>query len=314
VPAGHRGDGLLSGPSRAPSFTHLKPALDRLYDSFDRTRAVPDPIDCVRPFSDPADREIAGFVAAGLAFGRVASILGAVGRVLEAMGPSPAKFVRTFDPRRDRPCLDGCAHRWVSADDLAGLFVVLGRMLETSGSVEAFFLEGDDPHARDVEPGLERFALRARQIDRREFGTGGGGRPGVHGFFSRPSDGSACKRLNLFLRWMVRSDGIDLGVWRRLSPSRLVVPLDVHVIRVGRCLGLTTYRSPGWRMAADITAALRSVDPDDPVRYDFALCHIGMLGLCGFRTKAADSRCPMRGACRPRARTHRGSTPPSARR
>lgn len=282
---------------------HLKPALDRLYDSFDRTRAVADPIDCVRPFSDPADREIAGFIAAGLAFGRVASILASVSRVLAAMGPSPAAFVRAFDPRRDRPRLAGCAHRWVSADDLAGLVLVLRHVLTTSGSIESFFLEGDDPRAPDVEPGLERFALRATQIDRR-----------VHSFFSRPSGGSACKRLNLFLRWMVRSDGIDLGVWRRLSPSRLVVPLDVHVIRVGRCLGLTRYRSPGWRMAADITAALRSVDPDDPVRYDFALCHLGMLGLCGFRTQAADSRCPMRGACRPRGGTRRGSTKPSARR
>ncbi len=314
MPAGDRGDDLLIATRRAPSFAHLKPALDRLYDSFDRTKGVADPVDCVRPFSDPADREIAGFVAAGLAFGRVASILASVGRVLAAMRPSPAAFVRAFDPQRDRPRLAGCAHRWVSADDLTGLCLILRHMLHTSGSIETFFLEGDDPRAPDVEPGLERFALRARQIDRRGFGTSGGGRPGVYGFFSRPSGGSACKRLNLFLRWMARSDGIDLGVWSRLSPSRLVVPLDVHVIRVGRCLGLTTYRSPGWRMAADITAALRSVDPHDPVRYDFALCHLGMLGLCGFRTQAADSRCPMRGACRPRAGTRRGSRPPSARR
>jgi len=100
--------------------------------------------------------------------------------------------------------------------------------------------------------------------------------PGVRYFFPRPSKGSGCKRLNLFLRWMVRRDALDLGVWRRVSPSKLVVPLDTHVIRVGRCLRLTSYASPGWRMARDITASLRRLDPDDPVKYDYALCHLGM--------------------------------------
>jgi uncharacterized protein (TIGR02757 family) len=122
-------------------------------------------------------------------------------------------------------------------------------------------------------------------------------------FFPRPSGGSACKRLNLFLRWMVRRDGIDPGGWSAVTPAQLIVPLDVHVIRVGQCLGLTRYRSPGWRMAADITAALRLVDPVDPVKYDFALCHLGMLGHCGFgRYRGGDAACPLRGHCRPGAR------------
>src|SRR5207302_8291942 len=105
-------------------------------------------------------------------------------------------------------------------------------------------------------------------------------RPGVCYFLPRPSAGSACKRLNLFLRWMVRRDALDLGVWRHVSPSKLIVPLDTHVIRVGRCLRLTTYTSPGWRMAHDITASLRRIDSDDPVKYDYALCHLGMMNAC----------------------------------
>jgi len=125
------------------------------------------------------------------------------------------------------------------------------------------------------------------------------GRPGVCYFFPRPSAGSACKRLNLFLRWMVRKDAIDLGVWSSVSPSRLVIPLDTHVIRVGRCLRLTRYASPGWKMAADITASLRAVDAADPVRYDFALCHVGMMGACGFEQEQGDRQCPLRGSCRP---------------
>jgi endonuclease III len=112
----------------------------------------------------------------------------------------------------------------------------------------------------------------------------------------------------------VRRDGVDLGVWRRVSPTRLIVPLDTHVIRVGRCLRLTTYTSPGWRMARDITASLRRLDPTDPVRYDFSLCHLGMMNACGFSRAQADSQCPLRGVCRPRARTRQRSRQPSSRR
>jgi uncharacterized protein (TIGR02757 family) len=104
----------------------------------------------------------------------------------------------------------------------------------------------------------------------------------------------------LFLRWMVRHDEVDLGAWRIVSPSKLIVPLDTHVIRLGRCLGLTRYRSPGWRMAAEITASLRSIDPIDPARFDFSLCHVGMMNACGFGRRPGDMQCPLRGICRPR--------------
>ena len=124
-------------------------------------------------------------------------------------------------------------------------------------------------------------------------------------FFPRPGAGSACKRLNLYLRWMVRHDGIDPGGWTRVAPRHLVIPLDVHIIRVGRCLGLTRRVSPGWAMARDITSALQAVDPDDPVRFDFALCHLGMQGACGFDSAQGDSACPLKGVCRPRRRARR---------
>jgi len=101
---------------------------------------------------------------------------------------------------------------------------------------------------------------------------------------------------------MVRRDEIDLGVWNNVPSSRLIVPLDTHVIRLGRCLGLTRYTSPGWRMAADITRSLRALNPDDPVSFDFSLCHVGMMNACGFGRKQGDSQCPLRGLCRPRVR------------
>ena len=126
--------------------------------------------------------------------------------------------------------------------------------------------------------------------------------PGVGYFFSKPSSGGACKRLNLFLRWMVRHDRVDLGTWSRVKPAQLIVPLDTHVIRLGRCLRLTTYTSPGWRMAADITASLRAIDPVDPVRFDFSICHVGMMNACGFGRGQGDTQCPLKGLCRPRVR------------
>jgi uncharacterized protein (TIGR02757 family) len=175
-------------------------------------------------------------------------------------------------------------------------------MLERSGSIEAFFLECDVGDAADVGAALDSFSTRARALDiRRAYGRVPR-RPGVWYFFPKPSAGSACKRLNLFLRWMVRHDEIDLGVWNRLDPSRLIVPLDTHVIRLGRCLRLTRYASPGWRMAADITASLRALDPVDPVRFDFSICHVGMMNACGFARKQGDSQCPLKGLCHPRAR------------
>ena len=157
----------------------------------------------------------------------------------------------------------------------------------------------------DVGPALDSFASRALRLDvRRAYGRVPR-RAGVCYFFPRPSAGSACKRQNLFLRWMVRSDEVDLGVWKRVPPSKLIVPLDTHVIRLGRCLKLTRYISPGWKMAADITASLRRLDPVDPVRFDFSLCHVGMMNACGFGRKQGDSQCPLKGLCRPRQRAVR---------
>jgi uncharacterized protein (TIGR02757 family) len=174
-------------------------------------------------------------------------------------------------------------------------------MLQT-GSIEAFFLEGYEPEAEDLSVALESFSTRALETNLRAVYGRKKPRPGVGYFFSRPSCGGACKRLNLFLRWMVRRDAVDFGIWTQIPASKLVVPLDTHVIRLGRCLRLTKYVSPGWKMAADITASLRELDPADPVKYDFSLCHIGMNNTCGFNRRQGDTTCPLRGSCHPTTR------------
>jgi uncharacterized protein (TIGR02757 family) len=256
----------------------------------------------VRPYADRADREVAAFCAAALAFGRVASVLQSIQSLFRIIGPRPAAFVRTFDPKAPHPELRAMVHRWTRGADLAALLWLLRQILEEAGSIEAFFGEGLRPDDADVEGALDAFSSRAMGMDiSRAYGRVPR-RPGVCYFFPRPSGGSACKRLNLFLRWMVRRDEIDPGGWSAVPASRLVVPLDTHVIRLGRCLRLTRYASPGWRMAADITASLRRLDPEDPVRFDFSLCHLGMRNACGFGRRQGDRQCPLKGLCRPRVR------------
>jgi uncharacterized protein (TIGR02757 family) len=274
--------------------------LDDLYRTFDHVTSATDPIHIVRRYSQPADREVVGFCAAALAFGRVTSVLQSIEALLRVMGPRPAAFVETFDAARDRGPLEPLVHRWIRGRDLVALLIILQRMLRDAGSLEQFFLAGDDASQPDISAALDSFSERALQTNLRPaYGARLPTRPGVCYFFPRPAAGSACKRLNLFLRWMVRTDAIDLGVWKHVSPARLVVPLDTHVIRLGRCLRLTRYASPGWKMAADITATLRGIDPADPVRFDFSLCHVGMMNACGYGRRQGDAHCPLKGMCRP---------------
>jgi uncharacterized protein (TIGR02757 family) len=280
----------------------LGPRLDDLYQTFDHINSATDPVHIVRRYQAAEDREVVGFCAAALAFGRVASVLQSIESLLAVMGPRPAAFVRSFDPRRHRARIDPLVHRWIRGRDLVALLLILQRMLRDSGSIERFFVAGDEDPSLDIGPPLDAFSTRALQTDLTAAYGAMPRRPGVCYFFPRPSAGSACKRLNLFLRWMVRRDTIDLGVWTAVSPARLIIPLDTHVIRLGRCLRLTRYATPGWKMAAEITAALRVIDPADPVRYDFSLCHVGMMNGCGYGRAQGDRQCPLRGVCRPRVR------------
>jgi len=292
----------------------LKLALDRLYTNFNYPDSAADPIHIVRRYERRDDREVVGFCAASLAFGRVASVLQSIERLVAIMGPRPAAYVDAFDPARHSAAFKGLVHRWTRERDIVALLWVIRQMRARSGSIEGFFLEGYDPAAPDLATALDSFSERAMALDLSAAYGRVPKRPGVCYFFPRPAKGSACKRLNLFLRWMIRHDALDLGVWTRVPPSKLVIPLDTHVIRVGRCLQLTRLQSPGWKMAADITASLVRIDHDDPTRYDFSLCHLGMMNACGFSRAQADSQCPLRGACRPRVRTRRRSPRSSARR
>jgi uncharacterized protein (TIGR02757 family) len=281
----------------------LGPRLQQLYEAYNREESAADPVQIVRRYKTPADQEIVGFCAAALAFGRVASVLNTVETLARVLGPAPAAYVSRFDPAAPHPELRAMVHRWTRGVDIVALLWVLRQMLDRAASIEGFFVEGYDSAATDIGDALDSFSRRALALDLKAvYGRRVPARAGVCYFFPRPSAGSGCKRLNLFLRWMVRKDEVDLGAWTSIPPAKLIVPLDTHVIRLGRCLRLTRYASPGWRMAADITSSLRAIDPADPVRFDFSICHVGMMNACGFGRRQGDAQCPLRGICRPRAR------------
>jgi uncharacterized protein (TIGR02757 family) len=279
----------------------LKPELDRLYDQFNLAHSTRDPIWTVRRFQARDDQEIVAFFASALAFGRVQSVLQTVDAVLGVMEAAPASFVRGFTPDQASR-FDGLGHRWIRSRDLAALVWLLHQMVRDHGSIEGFFAAGQPPGDASIEAGLESFSSRAMALDLQAVYGRRRPTPGVGYFFSRPSSGGACKRLNLFLRWVVRHDAVDLGLWEAVRPAQLVVPLDTHIIRVGSCLGMTRRASPGWRMAIDVTRGLRQLNPDDPVRYDFSMCHLGMGGSCGFGSTRSNAQCPLHAVCRPARR------------
>jgi uncharacterized protein (TIGR02757 family) len=256
----------------------LRRRLDELYLHYDDRFVDPDPLQFVRAQAADEDREVAGLVASALAYGNVVQIKRSIQTVLGALGEPPARAVRRVEPRAMAQRLRRFRHRFNDGRDVACLLFFIRQMLERDGSVEAFFARGLVAGAPDVGPALASFTARALALDhgglygRRALPAGAG----VRFFFPSPDDGSACKRLNLYLRWMARRDKVDLGVWRAVDPAGLVIPLDAHIYAIARRVRLTRYRSPGWRMAVDITRRLRRLDPADPVKYDFAFHRMGL--------------------------------------
>lgn len=270
-------------PRAASNSSALRDVLEDLRRRYDRRFLDSDPVGIVRRFDDPEDREIVALIAAGLAYGRVASIRGSLLGLLARIGPRPARFVASFDPAQDAGRFDGFVHRFTRGRDVALLLHLVRQVKERAGSLESLFVDGDvDPGTPTLGPALDAFGTRLFALDSGPFTRDGAvpRRDGARWLLPLPAGGSACKRSCLFLRWMVRpDDGVDCGIWSRISPSRLVLPLDTHLLRVARALGWTRRKSVGWPMALEVTARLRALDPADPTRFDFALSRLGILGL-----------------------------------
>jgi uncharacterized protein (TIGR02757 family) len=281
----------------------LKHHLDNFIDTFPREKHLSnDPVQFVHRYDDSPDREIAGIIASAFAYGNVKSVLRTVDSALSYLGSSPARTIATFDPRKDMRRLRSFYHRFNTSRDLAVLFWILRRTLEDYGSLESAFTAGLSSEDTEITAALENFCKILLGFGHEKLYPRGElkRRIGVRFLLPRPSEGSACKRMNLFLRWMVRpEDGIDCGVWTGVAPRQLVIPLDTHIARISSYIGLTAMRSPGWAMALDITRSLRRLHADDPVRYDFALCHLGIAGDCPRKRNLEKCiRCPIVAICK----------------
>jgi uncharacterized protein (TIGR02757 family) len=275
------------------------PALEDLLRRTDAAaRRRGDPVELVHRYSDPLDVEVAGLLCAALAYGRVDLFKPRLAALLEALGPSPAEAARDASPPELLARCAAFSYRMTGPRDVACLLYGAGRISRRHGSLGAFFA------ARYRASGSLRAALSGfvDELCAADFtpllGQRGPTRRVKH-LLPHPARGSACKRLNLFLRWMVRGpDGVDFGLWD-VPESALVVPLDTHVHRIGRFIGLTRRRDLSWRTAEEVTARLRTLDASDPVRFDFALSHLGISGLCASRRDARRcADCSLKPICR----------------
>ncbi len=276
----------------------MRGPLEALYRDFDyRGRLAHDAIQYPRRYADPRDREIAALLTASLAYGRVDLFGPWVDRLLGWLGPSPCAFAERFDPARDAALFAPFHYRFTRGRDLAAAMLAIHRLLARHGSLRAAFLAGYSDADPDIRPALDRFAAAILEQDFRPVGMRRPSR-GFRHLFPRPAAGGACKRWNLFLRWMVRRDSFDFGDWPEVSPAKLLIPLDTHIANMADALRLTRRKSRTWRMVEEVTTSLRAIDPADPVKYDFSLCHTRMSGDCRGRRHHVCEACGLRPVCR----------------
>lgn len=274
----------------------LKKILDAFYLDYDFEKRVShDPIESPGKYAAPKDKEVSGFIATSFAYGKVDLFKPVINDVLGRMGPSPYAFLLNFNLSRQARIFGNVKYRFNRTEDIIGLLFILHKVLKTYLTIENAFMSFYDSKDGTVEAGLSGLMTAFLDVDTSIIYGRDLKPPGLLQFFPTPAGGSACKRANLFLRWMIRDRDIDFGIWRGVPKDKLVIPLDTHIARISRCLGLTERKSNDWKTAVEITTALKRFDPEDPLKYDFALCHQGISGLCkGTKDKSICSNCKFR--------------------
>jgi len=256
----------------------LKKILDDIYTQYHHPKYLGlDPLICVRRFKDKGSRECTGLLAASLAYGRVEIIVRNINSIIDgAMGGDPVNFITNTSYRDKSKSLAKFKHRFNDGQDIAALLESIKIITKEHGSIEKCFCDCMKRGDNQLKSALTSFTDILKSSVRKYVDC----RASFEYLIPSPGKGSACKRMVLYLRWMVREDdGIDLGVWKTVPTSCLLIPVDTHVAKIARGYGFTKRNSADWKMAEEITSVLRRYDPDDPVRYDFALCHAGMVDI-----------------------------------
>ncbi|MBN1392243.1 MAG: TIGR02757 family protein [Sedimentisphaerales bacterium] len=270
---------------------NIKNVLERLYQRYNRYELIkPDPLQFVYRYSNPQDMEIAALLAAELAYGRVQQIQKSLSNLLKRMGDSPFEFVLNFDGQK-RKKLKSFKHRFTSGDDISDLLELLKKVLNKFGSIEEFFVRDYNPDDRNIIPALSKFCDSLLGMYAKTHNSPASTQ--LNYLLTRPAAGSACKRLNLFLRWMVRDDDVDAGLWKRIDKAKLIVPVDVHMGRLCRILEFHDRKVISLSTAVEITERFAKIEPADPVKYDFALSRIGILDNCTGRRRSGCEFCEL---------------------
>jgi len=245
----------------------IKDKLEELYSLYnDRKYVHPDPLEFLYNYPDPQDIELVGLIASSLAYGRVAQILKSVSIVLDKMQGSPRKFLLKSSDKAIRSAYSGFKHRFTTGDEMASMLISARGLIEEFGTLQECFLKAFNKDDETVLPALAAFVKRFNGNDP----------DSKNSLLPSPDKGSACKRLNLFLRWMVREDAVDPGGWKGIHASKLIIPLDTHMYRICSSLNMTCRKPADMVTALEITDYFRKISPDDPVRYDFAITRLGI--------------------------------------
>ncbi len=250
----------------------LKQKLDYHFKVFDKSQIEPDPLQFLHLYKNKNDIELVGFLSSIFAYGNVKQILNTLHSLNNILQPEPFNFIISFNRKKKVPV----KHRFYSQEDVNALFVLLNRTVKKYGSLKGLFLKGYSSSDKNVKKGITNFS---EHFLKEYSGLFGKPTHGIKFMFPSPEKGSACKRMNLFLRWMVRKDELDFGIWNEIPANKLIIPVDTHIAKISKNLKLTSLKNVSWKMAEEITFNLKKFDADDPVKYDFALCHIGMRNL-----------------------------------
>jgi len=261
---------------------NLKQKLDQHYKAFDKSQLMPDPLQFPHLFKNEKDIEIMAFIASVFAYGNVKQIINSLNKFLLICENKPYLFITNFTPQNTLSQFS-FIHRFYSSNDIIQFFHLLKIAYNEFGSLKKLFLSGynqQDENLKNAITTFNQYFLNNAQKEFKQLSRG------IMFMFPLPEKGSACKRINLFLRWMIRKDDLDFGLWNRLPgrqgeipASKLIIPVDTHVAKICKQLKLTSRKIVCWKMAEEITTNLKKFDPVDPVKYDFVICHIGMRKL-----------------------------------
>jgi uncharacterized protein (TIGR02757 family) len=254
---------------------NLKQKLEYHYKVFDRTKLEPDPLQFPHLFKNEQDIEVLAFIASVFAYGNVKQINNSLKKFLILSDNKPFSFIQNFKSDKSKIAFS-LVHRFYSLKDILHLFQLLNSAYDEFGSLKKLFLTGynsEEVNLKNAITNFNKYFLTKAQKEHKKLSRG------IVFMFPLPEKGSACKRMNLFLRWMVRKDELDFGLWREIPTSKLIIPVDTHIARICKQLKLTKRKNVSWKMAEEITNNLKKFDPNDPVKYDFAICHIGMRKL-----------------------------------